>query len=197
MNLANLFKSHFFPWDSGFRLTKDEQKTKTIHTFSFRNSRGWSLTSCKKMKALLYFKCSKLLLVFFFLPSSSLLPPLSSLLPPLSSLLSPPFSLSSFSPSSPQVELALRVQLDYLEPMAFSASGPSGTVERDAQTYRWVMTRWNTRQIHICTMYKTSNGIFTLNATILNLGIAVLSTSKCNQFLWCESYYHYWSFSTR
>ena len=91
--------------------------------------------SCKKMKALLYFKCTKLLLVFFFLPSSSLLPPLSSLLPPLSSLLSPPFSLS-FSPSSPQVELALRVQLDYLDPMAFNASGPSGTVERDAQTYR-------------------------------------------------------------
>ena len=89
MNLANLFKSHFSPWDSGFRLTKDKQKTKTIHAFSFRNSRGWSLTwAGKRWK---HYCTSNALSCSSF---SSLLPPPSSLLPPLSSFLpspSPPF----------------------------------------------------------------------------------------------------------
>ena len=97
MNLANLFKSHFFPWDSRFRLTKDKQKTKTIHTFSFRNSRGWSLTwAVKRWKHYCTsnaLSCSSFS-SFSLLPLSSLLPPLFSLLSPLSSLLpspSPPF----------------------------------------------------------------------------------------------------------
>lgn len=35
-----------------------------------------------------------------------------------------------------QVELALRIQLDYLEPLAQESTGPQGNVEDNVEAYR-------------------------------------------------------------